>query len=102
MQQRQRLSVHSALASIDLSSQAILALPYFPFFCCSQYYFAFQFFKNLHGVTTSPLGAMFTGIEAGVVTVLSTCKPRGLTRYGWQRQQAERRGRRAEPTAALP
>ena len=32
-----------------------------------------------------------------LVTVLSTYKPRGLTRYGWRRQQAERR----EPAARL-
>lgn len=36
------------------------------------YYFAFQFFKNLHGVTTSPLGNIVTGSEAGVATVLLT------------------------------
>ena len=36
------------------------------------YYFAFQFFKNLHGVTTSPLGNILTGSEAGVATVLLT------------------------------
>ena len=37
-----------------------------------------------------------------VVTVLSTCKPRGLTRYGWRRQRAERAGRRGEPAAVQP
>lgn len=34
-----------------------------------------------------------------VVTMLSTYKPRGLTRYGWHRQQAERGGRRGGPAA---
>jgi uncharacterized membrane protein len=37
-----------------------------------------------------------------VVTLLSTYKPRGLTRYGWRRQQAERGRRTAGPTAVLP
>lgn len=36
-----------------------------------------------------------------LVTLLSTYKPRGLTRYGWRRQRAERDGRRGEP-APLP
>lgn len=31
-----------------------------------------------------------------IVTLLSTYKPRGLTRYGWRRQQAERGTRRGE------
>lgn len=35
-----------------------------------------------------------------LVTGLSTYKPRGVTRYGWRRQQADRKGRRAEPAAA--
>ena len=37
-----------------------------------------------------------------VVTVLSISKPRGLTRHGWRRQQAERAGRRGGPTAVQP
>lgn len=32
-----------------------------------------------------------------LVTVLSTYKPRGLTRYGWRRQQTGRTGRRDGP-----
>jgi len=37
-----------------------------------------------------------------VVTALSTYKPRGLTRYGWRRQQAERGRRREAPSASMP
>ncbi|MDP9389932.1 MAG: DUF2269 domain-containing protein [Actinomycetota bacterium] len=37
-----------------------------------------------------------------VVTMLSTYKPRGLTRYGWRRQHAERGRQRGEPTAVRP
>lgn len=35
-----------------------------------------------------------------VVTLLSTYKPRGLTRYGWRRQQVERSGGRTGSGAA--
>jgi adenine nucleotide transporter 17 len=38
---------------------------------CVFYYF-FQAFKNLHGVSTSPLGNMFVGTEAGIATVMLT------------------------------
>ena len=34
-----------------------------------------------------------------LVTILSIYKPRGLTRYGWRRQQEERRGTRERSTA---
>ena len=36
------------------------------------YYYFFQYFKNLHGVSTSPLGNVLTGTEAGIATVLLT------------------------------
>jgi hypothetical protein len=37
-----------------------------------------------------------------LVTMLSTYKPRGLTLYGWRRQQAERSERRGGPAAVSP
>lgn len=36
------------------------------------YYYFFQAFKNLHGISTSPLGNILVGTEAGVATVMLT------------------------------
>jgi hypothetical protein len=54
---------------------------------------------DLPGTLAHSIGGL---LVLGLVTVLSIYKPRGLTRYGWRRQQAEREGRRAEPAAARP
>jgi hypothetical protein len=53
-----------------------------------------------HGPGT--LAPSIGGLPVLVVTALSTYKPRGLTRYGWRRQQAERGRRREEPSASMP
>ena len=37
-----------------------------------------------------------------VVLVLNVVKPRGLTRYGWRKQQEERRKRHEQPTVLVP
>lgn len=55
--------------------------------------------RDLPGTLAHSIGGLLVLV---VVTLLSTYKPRGLTRYGWRRQQAERDRRRGEPTAALP
>lgn len=55
--------------------------------------------RDLPGTLAHSVGGLLVLV---VVTLLSTCKPRGLTRYGWRRQQAERGRRRGEPSAALP
>jgi hypothetical protein len=54
---------------------------------------------DLPGTLAHSIGGLVVLV---LVTVLSTYKPRGLTRYGWRRQQAERDGRRGEPAAAQP
>ena len=54
---------------------------------------------ELPGTLAHSIGGLLVLV---LVTVLSTYKPRGLTRYGWRRQQAERDGRRGEPAAAQP
>jgi hypothetical protein len=54
---------------------------------------------ELPGTLAHSMGGLLVLV---LVTVLSTYKPRGLTRYGWRRQQAERDGRRGEPAAAQP
>jgi hypothetical protein len=36
-----------------------------------------------------------------VITVLNVYKPRGLTRYGWRKQQ-QRRKQHEQPTAPVP
>jgi hypothetical protein len=55
--------------------------------------------RDLPGTLAHSIGGLVVLV---VVTVLSVYKPRGLTRYGWRRQQAERGRRRGEPSAALP
>jgi hypothetical protein len=55
--------------------------------------------RDLPGTLAHSIGGL---VVLGVVTVLSVYKPRGLTRYGWRRQQAERGRRHGEPSAALP
>lgn len=55
--------------------------------------------RDLPGTLGHSIGGLLVLV---VVTMLSTYKPRGLTRYGWRRQQAERGRRRGEPSAALP
>ena len=55
--------------------------------------------RDLPGTLAHSIGGLLVLV---VVTVLSIYKPRGLTRYGWRRQQAERGRRRGEPSAALP
>lgn len=55
--------------------------------------------RSLPGTLAHSVGGLAVLV---VVAVLSTYKPRGLTRYGWRRQQAERGRRRTEPSAALP
>ena len=55
--------------------------------------------RDLPGTLGHSIGGLLVLV---IVTVLSTYKPRGLTRYGWRRQQAERGRRRGEPSAALP
>lgn len=55
--------------------------------------------SELPGTLAHSIGGLIVLV---LVTVLSTYKPRGLTRYGWRRQQAERNGRREEPSAAMP
>jgi hypothetical protein len=55
--------------------------------------------RDLPGTLAHSIGGL---LVLGIVTVLSTYKPRGLTRYGWRRQQAERGHRRGEPSAAMP
>jgi hypothetical protein len=52
---------------------------------------------DLPGTLAHSIGGLLVLV---LVAVLSTYKPRGLTRYGWRRQQAERDGRRGEPAAA--
>ncbi|TMR99829.1 DUF2269 domain-containing protein [Nonomuraea basaltis] len=37
-----------------------------------------------------------------VITILSVVKPPGLTRYGWRRQQEQRRGPRRRAGSAMP
>jgi hypothetical protein len=37
-----------------------------------------------------------------VILVLNVYKPEGMTRYGWRKQQEERRKRREQPTALVP
>jgi hypothetical protein len=49
---------------------------------------------DLPGTLAHSIGGLLVLV---LVAVLSTYKPRGLTRYGWRRQQAERDGRRGEP-----
>jgi hypothetical protein len=55
--------------------------------------------SDLRGTLAHSIGGLLVLV---IITVLSTYKPRGLTRYGWRRQQAERDGRRGSPTAAQP
>ena len=54
--------------------------------------------RELPGTLPHSIGGLLVLV---VVAVLSTYKPRGLTRYGWRRQQAERGRRRGEPSAAV-
>jgi hypothetical protein len=54
---------------------------------------------DLPGTLAHSIGGLLVLV---LVSVLSTYKPRGLTRYGWRRQQAERDGRLGEPAAARP
>jgi hypothetical protein len=37
-----------------------------------------------------------------VITALNVYKPRGLTRYGWRKQQEQRRKQHEQPTAPVP
>jgi hypothetical protein len=37
-----------------------------------------------------------------VITVLNVYKPRGLTRYGWRKQQEQRRKQHQQPTMPVP
>jgi hypothetical protein len=55
--------------------------------------------RELPGTLAHSIGGLVLLV---VVTVLSIYKPRGLTRYGWRRQQAERGNRRGEPAAVQP
>jgi uncharacterized membrane protein len=55
--------------------------------------------RDLPGTLAHSIGGLLVLV---VVTSLSTYKPRGLTRYGWRKQQAERGRRREEPSAAMP
>jgi hypothetical protein len=55
--------------------------------------------RDLPGTLAHSIGGLLVLV---VVTALSTYKPRGLTRYGWRKQQAERGRRREEPSAAMP
>ena len=54
---------------------------------------------ELRGTLAHSIGGLLVLVT---ITVLSTYKPRGLTRYGWRREQAERHGRRGTPTAVQP
>ena len=55
--------------------------------------------RDLPGTLAHSIGGLLVLV---VVTVLSTYKPRGLTRYGWRRQRAERGRRREEPSSVPP
>ena len=55
--------------------------------------------RDLPGTLPHSIGGLVVLV---VVTLLSTYKPRGLTRYGWRRQRAERTGRRGGPAAVQP
>jgi hypothetical protein len=55
--------------------------------------------RELPGTLAHSIGGLLVLV---VVAVLSTYKPRGLTRYGWRKQQAERGRRHGEPSAAMP
>jgi uncharacterized membrane protein len=55
--------------------------------------------RELPGTLAHSIGGLVVLV---VVTVLSIYKPRGLTRYGWRRQQAERGDRRGEPATVRP
>jgi hypothetical protein len=52
--------------------------------------------RELPGTLAHSVGGLVVLV---VVTILSTYKPRGQTRYGWRRQQAELQRRRGEPAA---
>ena len=54
---------------------------------------------DLPGTLAHSIGGL---VVLALVTVLSTYKPRGLTPYGWRRQQAERGGRGAESPTGRP
>lgn len=54
---------------------------------------------DLRGTLPHSIGGLVVLV---LVTALSTYKPRGLTRYGWRRQQAQRGGRRSDPAAVRP
>ena len=55
--------------------------------------------RDLPGTLAHSIGGLLVLV---VVTVLSTYKPRGLTRYGRRKQRTERGRRREEPSAAMP
>jgi hypothetical protein len=55
--------------------------------------------RDLPGTLAHSIGGLLVLV---VVTLLSTYKPRGLTRYGWRKHRAERGRRREEPSAAVP
>ena len=55
--------------------------------------------RELPGTLAHTIGGLLVLV---VVAALSTYKPKGLTRYGWRRQQAERARRRGVPSAATP
>jgi hypothetical protein len=41
-------------------------------------------------------------VVLAVILVLNTYKPQGMTRYGWRKQQEERRKQRGRRTALVP
>lgn len=55
------------------------------------YYYFFQFFKNVHGVSTSPIGNILVGSEAGIATVM-------LTNPLWVINSRQLTGKHAAPT----
>ena len=54
--------------------------------------------RDLPGTLPHSIGGLVVLLA---VTVLSIYKPKGLTRYGWRKQQGERRARRDQSTPLL-
>jgi hypothetical protein len=54
--------------------------------------------RGLPGTLPHSIGGLVVLL---LVTILSTYKPKGQTRYGWRKQQAQRRNQSDEPTALM-